>query len=328
MAVVNGIRSQLLTRTAKKGSTTTLFSETLRYDSPTRGTAARYAGGLSEVMTLQGSTRNTYGFTYDDAGRLATTKRYTGTSGTLNSAAYTERGITYNRNGAFLTLQRYGSSTSTPQDNYTYTYSGPLLTGVSGKDSGSMLSASFTHEANGNTTYALESAEASVDGTARFLKNGTAMTPYYTIRDHIGSVRTIVNASGTVVERNDYYPFGSRTTFGASYATLSSNRQKFSGKEDQTPVASSTLPYFDFGARMYDSKLVRWNTYDPMAEKYYGINPYVYCNGDPVNTIDPDGRNPFAYALIKGAIGAAVDAAAQISVSMAGGTTWASRIQY
>ena len=150
----------------------------------------------------------------------------------------------------------------------------------------------------------------------------------YEIRDHLGSVRTIVNASGTVVEQNDYYPFGSRTTFGTSYPTLASNRQKFSGKEDQTTVAGSTLPYFDFGARMYDSKLVRWNTYDPMAEKYYGINPYVYCNGDPVNTIDPDGRNPFAYALIKGAIGAAVDAAAQISVSMAGGTTWASRIQY
>ena len=141
-----------------------------------------------------------------------------------------------------------------------------------------------------NTTYALESAEASADGTARFLKNGTSMTPYYTIRDHLGSVRTIVNDSGTVVERNDYYPFGSRTTFGASYPTLSINRQKFSGKEDQGTIGSSTLPYLDFGARMYDAKLVRWNTFDPMAEKYYGINPYVYCNGDPVNAIGSDGQ--------------------------------------
>ena len=55
-------------------------------------------------------------------------------------------------------------------------------------------------------------------------------------------------------------------------------------------VAGSTLPYLDFGARMYDAKLVRWNTYDPMAEKYYGINPYAYCNGDPVNMVDPLGR--------------------------------------
>ncbi len=111
----------------------------------------------------------------------------------------------------------------------------------------------------GNTTYALESAEASANGTARFLKNGTAMTPYYMIRDHLGSVRTIVNASGSVVERNDYYPFGTRTTFGSSYATLSANRQKFSGKEDQTTVASSTLPYLDFGARMYDPIILSEN---------------------------------------------------------------------
>lgn len=149
----------------------------------------------------------------------------------------------------------------------------------------------------GTPTYALESAEASVDGTARFLKNGTAMTPYYTIRDHIGSVRTIVNASGTVVERNDYYPFGSRTTFGASYATLATNRQKFSGKEDQTTVAGSTLPYLDFGARMYDSKLVRWSTYDPMAEKYYGVNAYSYCKNAPNDNIDPNGQSLIGWLL-------------------------------
>lgn len=41
---------------------------------------------------------------------------------------------------------------------------------------------------------------------------------------------------------------------------------------------------------MYDPKLVRWNTYDPMAEKYYGINPYVYCAGDPVNNVDSEGQ--------------------------------------
>ena len=175
---------------------------------------------------------------------------------------------------------------------------------------------------DGNTTYALESAEASVDGTARFLKNGTAMTPYYTIRDHLGSVRTIVNASGTVVERNDYYPFGSRTTFGASYATLASNRQKFSGKEDQSTIGSSTLQYLDFGARMYDSRLVRWSTYDPMAEKYYGINPYVYCNGDPVNLVDIEGGHPVVYALLKGLVGAVADAGAQITVSRAAGLSF------
>ena len=184
------------------------------------------------------------------------------------------------------------TSGNTPMATYHWLADGTKYKVTDPAGNGMIYAGDLTYAvtvSGGNTTYALESAEASADGIARFLKNGTAMTPYYTIRDHIGSVRTIVNASGTVVERNDYYPFGSRTTFGASYATLSSNRQKFSGKEEQTTVAGSTLPYLDFGARMYDAKLVRWNTYDPMAGKYYGINPYAYCAGDPVNLIDSDG---------------------------------------
>lgn len=28
----------------------------------------------------------------------------------------------------------------------------------------------------------------------------------------------------------------------------------------------------------------------PLAEKYPGISPYVYCKGNPVNFVDPDGR--------------------------------------
>jgi len=28
---------------------------------------------------------------------------------------------------------------------------------------------------------------------------------------------------------------------------------------------------------------------DPLGEKYYGVNPYAYCNGDPVNYVDPEG---------------------------------------
>ena len=34
-------------------------------------------------------------------------------------------------------------------------------------------------------------------------------------------------------------------------------------------------------------------TPDPLSEKYYGSSPYAYCDGDPVNYIDPDGRSWF-----------------------------------
>ena len=36
--------------------------------------------------------------------------------------------------------------------------------------------------------------------------------------------------------------------------------------------------------------LHRWLVPDPQSEKYYGISPYAYCGGDPVNLVDPDGR--------------------------------------
>ena len=80
-----------------------------------------------------------------------------------------------------------------------------------------------------------------------------------------------------------------------SYTTLAANRRKFSGKEEQGTIGSSTLPYLDFGARMYDPALGRWNTYDLMAEKYYGLNPYVYCNGDPVNMVDLEGKDWYSF---------------------------------
>jgi RHS repeat-associated protein len=36
-----------------------------------------------------------------------------------------------------------------------------------------------------------------------------------------------------------------------------------------------------------------FTTQDPLAEKYYSINPYAYCAGNPIKYIDPDGKQPF-----------------------------------
>ena len=51
-----------------------------------------------------------------------------------------------------------------------------------------------------------------------------------------------------------------------------------------------------FGVNLYDSGArFQANTgaflsADPMAEKYYGISPYAYCAGNPVNLVDPEGK--------------------------------------
>ncbi len=62
---------------------------------------------------------------------------------------------------------------------------------------------------------------------------------------------------------------------------------------------------------------------DPLCEKYYSISPYAWCGNNTVNAVDPDGRMPvFLVPLIKGSVGAIVDAAAQVTVSMANGKSF------
>ena len=46
----------------------------------------------------------------------------------------------------------------------------------------------------------------------------------------------------------------------------------------------------DFGARFYDPAAAIFLQQDPLAEKYYNISPYAYCANNPVNFVDPDGK--------------------------------------
>lgn len=72
---------------------------------------------------------------------------------------------------------------------------------------------------------------------------------------------------------------------------------RFGGKEN---LGSVGLNLLDFGARMFSPSAMRWTTMDPMAEKYYDISPYVYCAGNPVNYVDPDGTTPRIFVETKG----------------------------
>lgn len=49
--------------------------------------------------------------------------------------------------------------------------------------------------------------------------------------------------------------------------------------------------WYDYGARFYDPALGRWNTLDPVTSEYPSLSPYVYCVNDPVNLLDPDGKD-------------------------------------
>ena len=79
---------------------------------------------------------------------------------------------------------------------------------------------------------------------------------------------------------------------------------------------------YDFGARTYIPDLGRFTTMDPMAHKRYGVSPYVYCGGDPVNFVDPDGKFAFVPILVKAALGVVVDLGTQMAFYMATGANF------
>ena len=108
---------------------------------------------------------------------------------------------------------------------------------------------------------------------------------FYYNRDHLGSIREVVDANGNIRQVTNYYPFG--TPYADSPVNPDHQPYKYNGKELDRMHGLDT---YDYGARQHDPILCRWDRMDPLAEKNPDISPYVYCGNSPVNRIDPDGR--------------------------------------
>jgi RHS repeat-associated protein len=86
------------------------------------------------------------------------------------------------------------------------------------------------------------------------------------------------------MEYSDYYPDGMR--FWTSTSNSATLPYRYNGKELE---AMNGLNEYDYGARRRETGIPVWTTMDPLAEKYYGVSPYVYCAGNPIYYVDPDG---------------------------------------
>ena len=72
--------------------------------------------------------------------------------------------------------------------------------------------------------------------------------------------------------------------------SLGTNRYGFNGMETDDEVKGEGNSY-DFGARMYDSRLGRWLTIDPHASKYPAQSPFTFSLNSPILYKDPDGKD-------------------------------------
>ncbi|MDP3928712.1 MAG: RHS repeat-associated core domain-containing protein [Bacteroidota bacterium] len=102
----------------------------------------------------------------------------------------------------------------------------------------------------------------------------------YNMDDHLGSSNLSIDENGTLVNREEYYPFG-ETSFG-SYGK---KRYRFCGKEKDE---ESGLYYC--GARYYSPWSCRFISVDPQAGKYVFQTPYAYADNNPICKMDYNGE--------------------------------------
>ncbi|MFZ1984352.1 MAG: RHS repeat-associated core domain-containing protein, partial [Desulfatitalea sp.] len=123
---------------------------------------------------------------------------------------------------------------------------------------------------------------------------------YYAAFGHRYETLCLTDINGAVAWQADYDAFG--------------NARIQKGEEIYQPLrlaghyydAESGLHYS--AARYYDPRLGRYLSLDPLFLEGGGDNFYAYCDGDPINRIDPHGELFFVPILIGMAIGAAIGA--------------------
>ena len=189
---------------------------------------------------------------------------------------------------------------------YEYLADGTKLRALDGGGNGYQYRGSLIYtQTAGQTGSPAITLDCAVTSAGRIVRENTAdgsstyKVQHY-LRDHLGSVRSVIDGdTGTVIETNDYYPFGKRIPVTNSVAepveattqsATSPDRWLFSSKESQS-FLNASIPLLDFGARMYNPVIARWTASDPLSEKYHGISPYAYCLGNPISIIDPNGMD-------------------------------------
>lgn len=102
---------------------------------------------------------------------------------------------------------------------------------------------------------------------------------YYVIEDTLNSVTARLASNGSVIDREEQYPFGE-----TSLRNFAAKRYRYTGKEKDS---ESGLYYY--GARYYSAWCCRFISVDPLAWKFAQLSSYNYASNNPITYKDIDG---------------------------------------
>jgi RHS repeat-associated protein len=118
-------------------------------------------------------------------------------------------------------------------------------------------------------------------------RTGSQAQVLHYLRDVLGNVVALTNASGDVVERYRYDPYGTTHIYNASGTPLPTsaygNPFAFTGQRYDAAV-----DLYHFWFRTYSPSLGRWHQRDPVGY-VDGVSLYQYAVGSPLNGTDPLG---------------------------------------
>lgn len=138
----------------------------------------------------------------------------------------------------------------------------------------------------------------------------------YELTDHRGNVMAVVsdkkkgideNTNGTVeyynadiVNSSDYYPFGALMP-GRTFSAGDKYRYGYNGKENDSEVKGEGNQ-LDYGMRIYDPRIGRFLSVDPLQKYFPWYTPYQFAGNNPIKFIDLDGLEPVDVEIVNNQI--------------------------
>jgi RHS repeat-associated protein len=268
--------------------------KTLTVSSPSAQTTTyAYDAANRMVSALIGTGSPQYVYGYDHASNLLSitpngpTQSYSYTStNAITSGSYDANGSptvlsgnSYKWDGANR-LVRFASSTNNTGSSFTYDGLGRLVRVVDTHAGAITADHSYTWCGNFRCL-AHDNTQANSPVSTQYFTQGAIIsgTPYYYVKDKLGSVTELVSSTGSIASQYIFDPYGNRTTVSGTVVADIGYAGYF-----YHPVSGLAFALH----RAYDPVHARWLNRDPIGEAG-GVNLYGYTDGNPVSNTDPLG---------------------------------------
>jgi RHS repeat-associated protein len=274
------------------------FVQVYKYDSLQRLTEARETNNGNQTWKQQFNYDrfgNRTGFSQDVNGQVLQINNLTHpTINPLTNRFYHNQGYIYDKNGN-LTIDAQNRQFSFNGDNKQQEV----------RDANGNPIGTYFYDGNGNRVKKVTNLETTIfvyDAMGKLIAEYSTQsaqnpTTLYTTQDHLNSPRIITGATGNIISRRDFMPFGEELDTDANYRTSNLKygagdniRQKFTGYQKD---AETQLDFAE--ARYYNNQHGRFTAVDPLLSSGMSGNPqtfnrYIYVGNNPINITDPTGE--------------------------------------